>query len=246
MSLEKAIQENTEAVNRLAAGFVAFVEQVSRVASPAANATATAGGESVTMQVSGDAAPAAEKKTRKRRTKAEKKTRKRRTKAEIEADKKKALEGATVEGGDNDPEMKEKAKAKCAEVAEKLGKEKLAFLFSCFGAKKFSDVKPGAGVYADLIKRGDVMIAEGKPAADDADDLLGDEPTEEKPAATFEDVKAALEKLVAHPELGRTDVVAILTELGAARLGDLDKSKYGAAIEKAEATLKSMAAEGVG
>jgi len=237
MSLEKAIQENTEAVNRLAAGFVAFVEQVSRVASPAANATATAGGESVTMQVSGDAAPAGEPDPKKR---------KRRTKAEIEADKKKETAPGAADaepGTDTDPEMKEKAKAKCAELAEKCGKEKLAFLFSCFGAKKFSDVKPGAGVYADMIKRADLMIAENKPAADDADDLLSDGAAEEKPAATFEDVKAALEKMVAHPDLGRTDVVAILTDLGAARLPDLDKSKYGEAIARAEAVLEKVSAE---
>jgi len=229
MSLEKTIQENTEAVNRLAVGFAAFAAQVINVVqSPAAGTkapAATAAPATVTTQ-----APAAK--------------RKRRTKAEIEAAQATETQAAPAAENpvdDRDPALKEKAKAKCAEVGEKLGKAKLAFLLSCFGAKTFSDVKPGVGVYADLINRADTMIADGDDGG--ADDLLNDAPDDEKPAPTFEDVKTALEKVADNPELGRTEIKAILSDLGAARLGDLAVDKYAEAIKKAEEILKAVADE---
>ena len=87
-------------------------------------------------------------------------------------------------------ENKKAAKLKAGAVLKDLGKSKLTELLSCFGAKKFSELKAGVGVFEDFINRADVLLA-----ANADDDLLDDGPAEEAIERTLDDVKGLLLKV---------------------------------------------------
>lgn len=138
-------------------------------------------------------------------------------------------------------ELKKTAKAKAGSVLKKLGKEKLEELLSRFGSGKFSELLNESDVFNDFIKKADEMLSEDHdtPGSED-DDLLSDGPVKEH---TLEDVKALLLKINNAPTLGRDVTRQILADLGVARLPELKKEKFAAAVEKIEATLKDASVE---
>lgn len=136
-------------------------------------------------------------------------------------------------------DLKKAAKAKAGAVLKALSKVKLSELLSEFSAGKFSDLKSEPDIFNAFIEKADAMLEAG-PGEND-DDLLGDGPADKE--YTIEDVKALLLQVNNSKALGRDVTRQILADLGVARLPELKKDKFTAAIEKIEETLKDAGGE---
>lgn len=130
-------------------------------------------------------------------------------------------------------EAKKTAKTKAGEILKAFGKAKLAELLELSKAKRFSDLKDMAA-FEGFIDNADSTLAKGDPAvADDDDDLLSTSTTPAK-EYTLEDVQTALLKVNNTEGLGKDITRQILGDLGAPRLNELKKAKFGDAVNMAE------------